>query len=76
MSVCVFTLVLPTLYACGVDGVDGVDGVAGVDGIGGVDGLDKWVCCERHCASYSVDAPISPLSLYDVRICVACLQSV
>ena len=67
VSVYVFTVVLHTLYACGVDGVDGVDGVAGVDGIGGVDGLDKWVCCERHCASYSVDAPISCLFIHPCR---------
>ena len=70
---CVCTFVILTLYVCGVDGVDGVGGVVGVDGIGGVDGLDKWVCCERHCASYSGDAPspcsvYSPLLLYDVRI--------
>ena len=51
VSVYVFTVVLHTLYACGVDEVDGVGGVAGVDGIGGVDGVDKWVLCGRHCAS-------------------------
>ena len=61
---CVCTAVILTLYVCGVDGVDGVGGVVGVAGIGGVDGVDKWVFCERHCVSYTVDAPIPCLFIH------------